>query len=234
MSTSAGSHNLNPKDRTNNHSTVGQGTERRSTEHGHATSRDDRPEVAKDRTSAVEREKDEHGGIKVGCAFFGWLTATGMAVLLTALLTAAGTAVGLGTDTTLDQATTTATSDPTTVSWVGGAILAAILFLAYYCGGYVAGRMARFNGAKQGLAVWLCALVIAIVLAIVGVVLGDQYNILAQLNTFPRIPIAEGNLTMAGIIVAAAIALITLLAAILGGLAGMRFHRKVDQTSLGR
>ncbi len=234
MSTSAGSHNLNPKDRTNNHSTVGHDTERRSTEHGHATSRDDRPEVTEDRTSVVEREKDEHGGIKAGCAFFGWLTATGMAVLLTTLLTAAGTAVGLGTDTTLDQATTTATSDPTTVSWVGGAILAAILFLAYYCGGYVAGRMARFNGAKQGLAVWLWALVIAIVLAVVGVVLGDQYNILAQLNTFPRIPIAEGNLTMAGIIVAAAIALITLLAAILGGLAGMRFHRKVDQTGLGR
>lgn len=35
-------------------------------------------------------------------------------------------------------------------------------------------------------------------------------------------------------IVAAAIALITLLAAILGGIAGMRFHRKVDKTGLGR
>jgi len=180
----------------------------------------------------VEREKDEHGGIKFGSAFFGWLTATGMAVLLTALLAAAGTAFGLGTDTTIDSATSSA--DPSTVSWVGGAILAAILFLAYYCGGYVAGRMARFDGAKQGLAVWLWALIIAVVLAVVGVVAGDEYNVLAQLNAFPRIPIAEGDLTTAGIIVAAAIALITLLAAILGGVAGMRFHRKVDKTGLGR
>lgn len=190
--------------------------------------------VTEDRKSVVAREKDEHGGIKFGSAFFGWLTATGMAVLLTALLTAAGTAVGLGTDTTVDQATSSATSDPSTVGWVGGIILAVILFLAYYCGGYVAGRMARFDGAKQGLAVWLWALIVAVILAVVAVVAGDQYNILAQLNTFPRIPISEGNLSTAGIIVAAAVALITLLAAILGGVAGMRFHRNVDKTGLGR
>ncbi len=50
-----------------------------------------------DRHTVVAREKDAYGGIKVGSAFFGWLTATGTAVLLTALLAAAGAAVGLST-----------------------------------------------------------------------------------------------------------------------------------------
>ena len=35
-----------------------------------------------DRRDVVGREREEHGGVKVGSAFFGWLTATGMAVLL--------------------------------------------------------------------------------------------------------------------------------------------------------
>ncbi len=230
MSTTSGSHNLQPdgsnRDTSGNAAVPSQGDRPRNDDHR------EQQVVTEDRHTVVDREKDEHGGIKFGAAFFGWLTATGMAVLLTALLAAAGTAVGLGSDTTIDQATSAA--DPSTVSWIGGAILAAILFLAYYCGGYVAGRMARFDGAKQGLAVWLWALIIAVVLAVVGVLAGDQYNVLSQLNAFPRIPIAEGNLTTASIVVAVAIALITLLAAVLGGIAGMRFHRKVDKTGLGR
>lgn len=232
MSTSAGASGINPSD--NNRST--EHTDRDRDRVVHETERVERePQVVtEDRHTVVDREKEEHGGIKLGSAFFGWLTATGMAVLLTALLAAAGTAVGLATDTTIDQAATNATSQPSAVSWVGGIILAVILFLAYYCGGYVAGRMARFDGAKQGFAVWIWALVIAVVLALVGLVAGDQFNILAQLNSFPRIPLGEGNLTTAGVIVAVAVALITLVAAVLGGLAGMRFHRNVDKAGLGK
>ena len=48
------------------------------------------------RETVVAREKEQFGGIKIGSAFFGWLAATGTAVLLTALVAAAGTAVGLG------------------------------------------------------------------------------------------------------------------------------------------
>ena len=57
-----------------------------------------------DRETAVAREKEQFGGIKVGSAFFGWLTATGMAVLLTALVAAAGTAVGLANNTDVNEA----------------------------------------------------------------------------------------------------------------------------------
>ena len=53
--------------------------------------------VHEDRREVVGREREEHGGVKIGSAFFGWLTATGMAVLLTALAAAAGTAVSVAT-----------------------------------------------------------------------------------------------------------------------------------------
>ncbi len=186
-----------------------------------------------DRETVVEREKEKFGGVKIGSAFFGWLTATGTAVLLTALLAAAGTAVGLATGTDAGQAASEATTDPPTVGIVGGIVLLVILFVAYYCGGYVAGRMARFNGLKQGIAVWVWALVIALLVAALGAIAGDQFNVLAQLNSFPRIPVGEGDLTTGGIIAALAVAAASLVGAILGGLAGMRFHRKVDKAGLG-
>lgn len=190
--------------------------------------------VGESRASVVEREKEEHGGIKIFCAFFGWLTATGMAVLLTAIVAAAGTAVGVATNTKVADATDAATKATKTIGLVGGIILLVILFVSYYSGGYVAGRMARFNGIKQGLAVWLWALLIAAVVAIIGVVAGSKYNILAKLNAFPRLPVKEGTLSTAGIIALAAVLVASLVGALLGGLAGMRFHRKVDKTGLGR
>jgi hypothetical protein len=182
-----------------------------------------------DRQTAVAREKEQFGGIKVGSAFFGWLTATGMAVLLTAFVAAAGTAVGLASNTDVNEAVNQAAQNQGTVGLVGIIVLLVILFLSYYCGGYVAGRMARFNGAKQGLMVWIWALIAAVVVAILGVVAGQQFNVLANLNSFPRIPINEGQLTTTSIIAAVVVAAVALVGAVLGGLAGMRFHRKVDK-----
>lgn len=180
-----------------------------------------------DRSSVVDREKEALGGVKVGSAFFGWLTATGMAVLLTALVTAGGAAVAIAQGDDADSAVET-------VGLVEAIVLLAIFFVAYYCGGYVAGRMARFNGLKQGVAVWIWAIVIAVVVAIVATVAGDQYDIQSQLNNFPRIPTNEGDVTTNGVIAALAIAAVTLVGAMMGGLAGMRFHRKVDRAGLGR
>src|SRR4051794_27117257 len=98
----------------------------------------------------LEREKSEFGGMKFGSAFFGWLTATGTAVLLTALVAAAGAAVGLGTSGgSADKAVDQANKNASTVGIVGAIALVVVLFVAYFCGGYVAGRMARFDGAKQ-------------------------------------------------------------------------------------
>ena len=186
------------------------------------------------REQVLEREKERFGGMKFGSAFFGWLTATGTAVILTALLAATGTAVGLGNQVDPNEAAEAASENAATIGIVGGIILALILLISYFCGGYVAGRMARFDGVKQGVAVWLWAIIIAVVLAIVTAVAGAQFNVLGNLNSFPRIPINEGDLTAGSIITAIVAALIALGGAILGGLAGMRYHRRVDKAGLGR
>jgi len=181
----------------------------------------------------VAREKERYGGIKWGSAFFGWLTATGTAVILTALLVAAGAAVGVATGTDASDAQGQAGQNAGTIGVVGGLTLLAVLLISYYCGGYVAGRMARFNGAKQGIAVWIWAVVIAVALAVAVAALGDKYNVLDRVGGFPRLPIGGDDATT-GSIIALVIALVAALAgAILGGLAGMRFHRKVDKAGLG-
>ena len=182
-----------------------------------------------DGDDVVASQHERYGGIKFGSAFFGWLTAVGLAVLLTALVSAIGVGVGLANDADAQQL---AEESAGTVGVVGGIVLAIILFVAYFAGGYVAGRMARFDGAKQGLAVWLWAIIVAVVLAVVGMVAGSEYNLLADVDGFPRIPIDEGTLTTGGIIALAVFVLVTLGGAILGGMAGMRFHRKVDDVAV--
>jgi hypothetical protein len=187
--------------------------------------------LADSRRRVLSRERDEFGGVKVGSAFFGWLAATGMAVLLTALVAAAGAAVGVTTGSVADAASVQG-ADVKTVGLVGGIALLVILFIAYYCGGYVAGRMARFDGWKQGLAVWLWAVVIAIIVAVIAWIAGSKYDVLSQVNVFPRIPVGSGDLTTGGIIALVAVALASLIGALLGGVSGMHFHRKVDRAGI--
>ena len=184
------------------------GRERRSVEDGRA------------------RQREEFGGFNLGAAFFGWLVATGLAVLLIAILGAAGTAIGL---TELSE--TDANDSAETIGIVGGVLLIVVLALAYYAGGYVAGRLSRFDGARQGLGAWLFGLVVTILLAVAGAVLGSKYNVLERLD-LPRIPIDEGSLSTGGLIALGAILLATLVAAILGGKVGERYHRKVDRAGL--
>jgi hypothetical protein len=175
------------------------------------------------RQDAERRAHERFGGIKWGAAFFGWLTANGLNVILLALATAAGAAVGI-TQTTTSEAK----SNAETIGVVGGIVLLVILALGYYAGGYVAGRMSRFDGARQGLAVWVIGLLVTVVLAAAGAVFGSKYNVLSQLN-LPRIPVDEGTATTGGIVALVLVLLVTLGAAVLGGKAGERFHRKVDR-----
>jgi len=58
--------------------------------------------------------------------------------------------------------------------------------------------------------------------------------VLARTNSFPRLPLSEGTLTTGGIIVAIGVVAVSLVGALLGGLAGMRYHRRVDRAGLGR
>ena len=186
------------------------------------------------RDEVVQREKEKFGGLKFGAAFFGWLAATGAVVLITALLATIVAAIGLnGTDLGLVADQTAQNVD--TIGVVSAIVLAVVIFIAYFGGGYVAGRMARFSGALQGLGVWLWALLFAIVIAITAAVAGsalDDVNMQGA-NAFPQLPIAEGELATGSIITAVIIALVSLGGAILGGITGMRFHRRVDEAGLG-
>ena len=169
------------------------------------------------------RQREEYGGFNLGAAFFGWLVAVGMAVMLTALLSAAGAAIGL-TELSEDEAT----SNAETISIVGGILLIVVLALSYYAGGYVAGRMSRFDGGRQGLGVWLIGLLATVALAILGAIGGSEWNLFSQLN-LPRIPIDEGSLAAGAAITLALVLLGTLFAAMAGGKVGERYHRKVDR-----
>ena len=172
------------------------------------------------------RQREQYGGFNFGAAFFGWLVATGLAVILIAILGAAGAAIGL---TELSESE--AEDSAGTIGIVGGALLILVLALAYYAGGYVAGRLSRFDGARQGLGTWLVGLVVTILLAITGALLGSEYNVLERLD-LPRIPIDEGSLSTGGLMALAAILLVTLIAAMAGGKVGERYHRKVDRVGL--
>ena len=186
--------------------------------------RDRREEVRRVRA----RQREEYGGVNWGSAFFGWLVAVGMAAILLGLLSAAGAAFGLS-----EVSDAEAEDNAETIGIVGGVLLILVLGVAYACGGYVSGRMSRFDGARQGAAVWALGLAVTIVLAVFGALFGAEYNVLERLN-LPRIPIEEGSLTAGAAIALGVTVLATLLAALTGGKAGERFHRKVDRVGYTR
>lgn len=179
----------------------------------------------------VAAEQSRFGGIKFGSAFFGWMTAAGISVLLTALITAIAAAAGAANNIDPSTVMNQAAQNLQAVSITAGITLAVILFLSYYCGGYVAGRMARFDGAKQGLAVWLWAVIVAVIAAVLAVMAGSEFNNLLNTTAFPGIAVNEQTLTAGGVIVLIIAALVALAGAVLGGKMGMHFHRRIDQAA---
>jgi hypothetical protein len=169
-----------------------------------------------------DRQRIRFGGISWGSAFFGLLSAIGLAAILLGIVAAAGVAIGVSEikDVTKGNAETIG---------VGGAILVlAVLALSWFCGGYVAGRMARFDGPRQGLAVWVWTVLIGVVLAIAAVIGGSDYDVFAQLK-LPNVAVGDQTLTTGGAITLAAACVVTLFFAVAGGKFGDRFHRRVDR-----
>jgi hypothetical protein len=196
----------------------------RPVQHGNGTTTTAAAPLDRDHMRAVHaRQREEYGGINWGAAFFGWLVAVGLGALLVGLLAAAGAAVGL---TELSE--TEAVGDATEIGLGGAIALLAALAVAYFAGGYVAGRMSRFDGARQGLGTWLLGLVVTVALAIVGAVLGSEYNVLEQLE-LPAVPVGDSEFATGGVLALAITIVGTLIAAVAGGKAGERYHRKVDR-----
>ena len=171
---------------------------------------------------ARERQRDAFGGLNWGASFFGWLVAIGVAALLSSILVAAGAAIGV-----TESDVTTAGQDELTLG--GGIALLAVLVVAYATGGYVAGRMSRFDGGRQGLGTWAIGLVVMVALALAAVILGDEYNVLEQLN-LPSFPLADGESFASGGALTLAVSIVaTVLAAVAGGKLGERYHKRVDR-----
>jgi hypothetical protein len=179
--------------------------------------------VAEDTVVAMRaRQRDRFGGIRWGSAFFGLLSAIGLAAILLGIAAAAGVALGLSEINDVRKGTAH------TIGLGGAILLLAILALSWYCGGYVAGRMARFDGLRQGVGVWVWTLVIAGALAVAAVIGGAEYNVLQQLN-LPNVAVGDQSLTTGGWLTLAAAVVVTLIFAVLGGKAGDLFHRRVDR-----
>jgi hypothetical protein len=158
---------------------------------------------------ALQRER--FGGTKLGSAFFGWLVAVGLTVLLGVVAGGVTAAVGANAAT-------------------GTVITVAVLLVAYFTGGYVAGRLARFDGARNGFLSWVVGVVATIVLTVVAAFVGAQYDVLNRV-ALPTLPTSLADVTATGMILAAVAVLGTLLAAVLGGKAGESFHRRVDRAA---
>jgi hypothetical protein len=174
----------------------------------------------RDTPAGRDRVDPSYRGFKGGAAFFGWIVAIGLIALLTGIVGALAVAV--------DYALTINwTNDAGTIGIASGAILLAILLIAYYNGGYVAGRLARFDGARQGFGVWMIGVVVTAVVAGLAALAGSQYDVLDRVN-LPSVPISNRTLTTGGMITLVAAVVITLLAAMIGGKAGQRYHKRVD------
>ena len=187
-------------------------------ENGNTTTRP--APLDRERMHAVRaRQREEYGGINWGAAFFGWFVAIGLGALLVGLLAAAGAAVGL---TDLSDA------EATEIGLGGAVALLAALAIAYFAGGYVAGRMSRFDGARQGAGMWLLGLVVTVALAIAGAVLGSEYNVLERLE-LPAVPVGDAELATGGALALVIVLIGTFIAAVAGGKAGERYHRKIDR-----
>jgi hypothetical protein len=181
------------------------------------------PVVDEDTVTAMRaRQRSRFGGIRWGSAFFGLLSAIGLASILLGIVAAAGVALNVS------DIKDVAKGDADTIG-LGGAILLLVgLAVAWYCGGYVAARMARFDGARQGVGVWSWTVVVGAALAILAVIGGNEYDVFQQLN-LPNVAVGDASLTTGGVITLLAALGVTLLAAIVGGMAGDRYHRRVDR-----
>lgn len=173
-----------------------------------------------------EEARDRFGGTNWGSAFFGWLVAVGITIILTGIVGAIVAGISDSTEVTQSEAERQAG----TIGITAGIVLLVVLTLGYFAGGYVAGRMSRFDGGRQGLGVWIIGLVVTLVAIALGAIFGTQYNILDRVN-LPRIPLSADQLSWGGVITAVAVLVLTLLAAMAGGKAGHRYHDKVDRVA---
>ena len=168
----------------------------------------------------VRAAHDRFGGIDVPASLVGMLTALALLVLLGGLVGAAVGAIGYQTGLDRDDV-----EDISLASLIGGLV---VLFLSYLVGGWTAGRIARYDGPRNGLMTAIWTLLLAAVLSALAAWLGDEYDVLRN-RELPQWFSTDALTTAA--IVSGVVAVATMIvAAVLGGAWGERYHRRADAT----
>jgi hypothetical protein len=173
---------------------------------GHGTGYDTAPGLAEAR--------HRFGGLDLPAALAGMVAALGTAVLLAGLAGAAGSVGydrGTGTDTLSNAAI------------VAGMV---VLFLSFLVGGWVAGRMARYDGPANGVLSAVLFIALAVGLTALGNWLDDKYNFLGNVN-LPNW--FTGPSTSTRVVSAVIGILVVLLASMIGGAIGSRYHHRADR-----
>lgn len=169
--------------------------------------------------------REHYGGFFWGSDLMGFAVATFFTILFLGVVGAVIGAVGyqMGAPVPKIGGAVSNTTQSLGIGALVGSLIA--LFLAYYLGGYTAGRMARYDGAKNGFGVVIWTIVAAIVLGVAGSALGSRFNVANQVH----LNINTQTLTTAGAISLAVTLLVMIVAAVLGGTVGERYHRAVDR-----
>jgi hypothetical protein len=196
--------------------------ERRPTT-AYRTDADTRRDVAvAERPHPIAANRADFGGVDVPASLVGMLTALAMLVLLGGIVGAAIGAIGYQTGLSGDDV-----EDIGLASLIGGV---AVLFVAYLVGGWTAGRIARYDGARNGLMTGVWTIILAAILSALAYFFGNEYDVLRNVDLpqwFDR-----DALTTAAIISGVVTVATMLIAGLLGGLWGSRYHRVADESLL--
>jgi MFS family permease len=187
-----------------------------------ATPTEQRDVAVEKRPHPIAANRAAFGGIDYPASFVGMLTALATLVLLGGIVGAAVGAVGYQTGLSGDNV-----EDIGLASLIGGI---AVIFVAYLIGGWTAGRIARYDGARNGLMTGVWTLLLAAILSTLAYFFGNEYDVLRNVDLpqwFDR-----DALTTAAIVSGVVTVATMLLAGLLGGLAGSRYHRVADQSLL--
>lgn len=182
-----------------------------------------RPLSAEDVRAAQKRR---FGGMQLLPGLFGWLAALSVSGVLLLASGLFGPQWGIETANGIGRALDHGLLNPQdSAGWLALIVFAMIEFLALLGGGYVAGRMARFSGVAQGVSVWLWSLLARAIASVAALLWADTVGLAPQSLAAQSV---IGPVLGWGLVALAAVVVLDLVAAILGGMWGMRYHRKVD------
>jgi hypothetical protein len=181
-----------------------------------------RREVVAERPHPIAANRADFGGVDLPASLVGMLTALAMIVLLGGIVGAAIGVIGYQTGLSGDNV-----EDISVASLIGGI---AVIFVAYLIGGWTAGRIARYDGARNGLMTGIWTIILAAVVSALAYFFGNEYDVLRNVDLpqwFDRDALTTAAI-VSGVVTVAAM----LLAGLLGGLWGSRYHRVADESLL--